>query len=58
MAAELAVQSYIQEVISIMAQRWNNSKQTSSIKFKEYINWAGLTKDKASSLQGLSRKMA
>jgi hypothetical protein len=57
-AAELAVQSYIQEVISIMAQRWNNGKRTSSTKFEEYINWAGLTKDEASGLQGLSREMA
>jgi hypothetical protein len=57
-AAELAVQSYIQEVISIMAQRWNNGKRASSTKFEEYINWAGLTKDEASGLQGLSREMA
>lgn len=57
-AAELTVQLYIQEVISTMAQRWNNGKRASSTKFEEYINWAGLTKDEASGLQGLSREMA
>lgn len=66
-AAELVVQSYVQEVITIMAQRWNNTKiisetkkrpTISKTKLAEYVSWAGLTEDEASGLRGLSREMA
>ncbi|KAJ9653125.1 hypothetical protein H2201_009177 [Coniosporium apollinis] len=53
--AQLAVQSYIQGVVALLAGRWTEGPRDSKKRLEEFIARAGLEDEEASGLRGLSR---
>jgi hypothetical protein len=57
MGVQLSIQSYIQEVLALLAQRWTEGPRNPKKRLEEFIASAGLDDEESSGLRGLTWEM-